>query len=200
MARVSFTEEGSIDHPNPEVQMQRGRCAGSSLPNLLNIGGSNEVTHTTQQVRDPSFINFNPSESRLSLPKFIKGLPRHFLSDDIEYLANKGALTVPEPELRHELVKSYIHYVHWYMPILDLEQFLQTTIENNGIHRISLLLFQAVMFAAAAFVDIDHLHAAGYPSRNVARKIFFQRVRVCNPFCLDSCFPITYHRNTLVTN
>jgi hypothetical protein len=56
------------------------------------------------------------------------------------------------------------------------------------------------MFAAAAFVDIDHLHAAGYPSRNVARKIFFQRVRVCSPFCLDSCFPITYHRNALVTN
>ena len=138
------------------------------------------ATLQIQQLLDPSFGN-----SRINndyLPDYIRGLPARFQREDIDYLAAKGALTIPDPSLRNELLKAYIHYVHSYMPLLDLEEFLQTIVQNDGVHRISLLLFQAVMFAGMAFIDMKHLQAAGYQTRKAARKVFFQRARLLYDF------------------
>ncbi|KAJ5825553.1 hypothetical protein N7474_002691 [Penicillium riverlandense] len=137
------------------------------------------VTSQIQQLLDPSF---GDPRGGVYLPDYIRGLPARLQTEDIEYLAAKGALTVPDVSLRNELLKSYIHYVHTYMPLLDLEDFLQTIVQNDGIHRISLLLFQAVMFAGMAFIDMKHLQAAGYQTRKAARKIFFQRARLLYDF------------------
>ncbi|KAG2005368.1 hypothetical protein GB937_008785 [Aspergillus fischeri] len=138
------------------------------------------VTSQIQQLLDPSFSNAR--SGGVLLPDYIRGLPSRLQREDIEYLSMKGALTVPDVGLRNELLKAYIHYVHTYMPLLDLEEFLQTIVQNDGIHRMSLLLFQAVMFAGTAFIDLKHLHAAGYPSRKAARKVFFQRARLLYDF------------------
>lgn len=125
-----------------------------------------------QQLLTPS----NPSGG---LPDYIRRLPQRLQPEDFQYLQAKGALTIPDRALRDELLKAYIHYVHPYMPLLDLEEFLQILARNDGIHHVSLLLFQAVMFAGTAFVDMDALRKAGYNNRKTARKIFFQRARVC---------------------
>lgn len=138
------------------------------------------VTSQIQQLLDPSFAS--PSSGAVVLPDYIRGLPARLQKEDIDYLAMKGALTIPDATLRNELLKSYIHYVHTYMPLLDLEDFLQTIVQNDGINRMSLLLFQAVMFAGTAFIDLKHLHAAGYSSRKAARKAFFQRARLLYDF------------------
>lgn len=138
------------------------------------------VTSQIQQLLDPSFSNAR--SGGVLLPDYIRGLPSRLQREDIEYLSMKGALTVPDVGLRNELLKAYIHYVHTYMPLLDLEEFLQTIVQNDGIHRMSLLLFQAVMFAGTAFIDLKHLHAAGYHSRKAARKVFFQRARLLYDF------------------
>ena len=117
------------------------------------------------------------------LPDYIRGLPQRFQKEDIDYLTVKGALTIPDVPLRNELLRSYVHYVHPYMPILNLDEFLQVIALNDGAHPpLSLLLFQAVMFAGTAFVDLRHLQAAGYPNRKMARKIFFQRTRLLYDF------------------
>ncbi|KAE8330462.1 fungal-specific transcription factor domain-containing protein [Aspergillus sergii] len=138
------------------------------------------VTSQIQQLLDPSFANAR--SGGIILPDYIRGLPPRLQKEDIDYLAMKGALTVPDVRLRNELLKAYIHYVHTYMPLLDLEDFLQTIAQNDGIRRMSLLLFQAVMFAGTAFVDLKHLQAAGYSSRKAARKSFFQRARLLYDF------------------
>ncbi|KAJ5782208.1 hypothetical protein N7457_003982, partial [Penicillium paradoxum] len=162
---------GSDDHyrrrmvPNPAVP--------ASMP-LAN------VTSQIQQLLDPNFGNARSASG--FLPDYIRGLPARLQKEDIDYLAVKGALTIPDVNLRNELLKSYIHYVHTYMPLLDLEEFLQNIVQNDGIHRISLLLFQAVMFAGVAFIDMKHLQAAGYQTRKVARKVFFQRARLLYDF------------------
>lgn len=138
------------------------------------------ATLQIQQLLDPSFGSSCSTGG--FLPDYIRGLPARLQKDDIDYLTVKGALTIPDVTLRNELLKAYIHYVHTYMPLLDLEEFLQTIVQNDGIHRISLLLFQAVMFAGMAFVDMKHLQAAGYQTRKAARKIFFQRARLLYDF------------------
>lgn len=112
------------------------------------------------------------------LPDYIRPLSDKFLEEDIDYLERKGALTIPNDRLRNELLKSYIQYVHTFMPLLDLDDFLCTILRNDASRKISLLLFQAVMFAGTAFIDMKYLNSAGYESRKAARKAFFQRARV----------------------
>ncbi|KAL4927916.1 putative C6 transcription factor (Ctf1B) [Aspergillus undulatus] len=158
----------------------RFRRRMTSLPSVPSTLPLSHVTTQIQQLLDPSFGS--PRSTGIVLPDYIRGLPARLQKEDIDYLAMKGALTVPDVTLRNELLKAYIHYVHTYMPLLDLEDFLQTIVQNDGIRRMSLLLFQAVMFAGTAFIDLRHLQAAGYTSRKAARKAFFQRARLLYDF------------------
>jgi hypothetical protein len=114
-----------------------------------------------------------------NLPFYIKPLPPRIGADEIEYLDKKGALSMPSLSLRNELLRAYIEFVHPYMPLIDLYDFVMTVENRNGnFGQISLILYQAVMFAGSAFVDMSHLHSAGYVSRKEARKDFFQKTRV----------------------
>lgn len=120
------------------------------------------------------------------LPRFIKPLPAKIGPDEIAYLQKKGALTVPKGILRSEMLRAYVEFVHPYMPLLDLHDFLaMVDARDPSKGKVSLILFQAVMFAGSAFVDMEHLRAAGYASRKDARKEFFQKTRVS----LDPFFP-----------
>ena len=120
----------------------------------------------------------SPASRGHSLPAFIKSVPAKYGVDDIAYLAKKGALTIPNLPLRNALLKCFVEFVHPYMPLLDLQDLLQTVEDNDGKGAVSLLLFQAVMFASTASVDMKHLKAAGYATRRDARRDFFQKTRV----------------------
>jgi hypothetical protein len=86
---------------------------------------------------------------------------------------------VPRGTLRSEMLRAYVEFVHPYMPLLDLHDFLTVIDKQDGSNgKVSLILFQAVMFAGSAFVDMQHLRNAGYATRKEARKDFFQKTRV----------------------
>lgn len=114
------------------------------------------------------------------LPNYLKPLPQRMTSVDIDYLFAKGALSLPDTPVRNALLRAYLEFVHPYMPLIEIHDFLQIIEDGTGESgKISLLLFQAVMFAGTAFVDMDFLRSAGYSNRKAARKAFFQKARVC---------------------
>jgi hypothetical protein len=113
------------------------------------------------------------------LPDYLKPLPQRMTSVDIDYLFAKGALSLPDDRVRNALLRSYLEYVHPYMPLIEVHELLEIIDDGSGeFGRISLLLFQAIMFAGTAFVDMEFLRAAGYSNRKAARKAFFQKARV----------------------
>lgn len=112
------------------------------------------------------------------LPDWIKPLPERFGNDDIVYLQNKGALTIPEEQLRDELLRAYAKFNHPFIPLIDLHQFVRTVSQYDGSQPVSLLLFQAIMFTGIATVDMASLNAAGYNSRREARRAFYNRTRL----------------------
>ncbi|KAJ5939500.1 C6 transcription factor [Penicillium verhagenii] len=133
------------------------------------------------------------------LPDYIKPPSSHLQIEDLNFLIRKGAFDVPQAELGQEILKSYIRHVHPHMPFLDLDLFsnaifngninsiaastaFQDGIEDDGQEAISLLLFQAVMFAGAFFVDLKYLYAAGFLSRRSALETLFQRARALHDF------------------
>jgi hypothetical protein len=113
------------------------------------------------------------------LPDYLKPLPQRMTSVDIDYLFAKGALSLPDTPVRNALLRSYLEYVHPYMPLVEIHELLRIIDDGTGrAGRISLLLFQAIMFAGTAFVDMEYLKAVGYSNRKAARKAFFQKARV----------------------
>lgn len=140
-------------------------------------------------LRTPQFLNSleepdNASTSSSSntgsrLPAFLRPLPTKIAAEDVKYLHIKGALSLPTLPLQNALLQAYVEYVHPYMPLMDLNSFLGTINSRDGRNgQTSLFLYQAVMFAASAFVDMKHLREGGYPTRKAARKSFFQKTRV----------------------
>jgi hypothetical protein len=113
------------------------------------------------------------------LPAYIKPLPKSITADDIYFAWQKGALLIPETNLRNELIRCYIEFVYPNLPAIDIFDFLFIIDQKNGENgRISLLLFQAVMFVGTSFIDINFLELEGYATRKAARQALYRRVRV----------------------
>lgn len=124
----------------------------------------------------------NPPSSEASsmpefLPPFIKPLPQTLALADIYYLRAKGALQIPATSFLHGLIQSYVQYVHLFMPVVDLST-LWGIVSGDG-STISVLLLQAIMSAATAFVDIDRIREAGFATRMAARRAYYDNARVC---------------------
>ncbi|EXJ87210.1 hypothetical protein A1O3_04169 [Capronia epimyces CBS 606.96] len=113
----------------------------------------------------------------LSLPRFIRKIPTRLAAEDVEYLQRKGAFVIPDTALRNELLRCYVQFVHPYMPVLDLQDFLSAIEQNEPANAVSLMLFQAVMFAATPYVAARTLAAHGYSNRRMARRSFYLRIK-----------------------
>lgn len=125
-------------------------------------------------------VNIPPKPSYDGLlPTYIKPLPCHISEEDAQYLARKGALLVPSLELRDQLLRCYIEFVHGNLPVLDWHDILACIEQRRPSHDgLSLVLFQAIMFAGTAFVDLQYLKEAGFQTRRAARHDFFIKVKV----------------------
>lgn len=131
-------------------------------------------------LRTSQFISsLEEQDSTAQLPAFLRPLPTKIAAEDVKYLQIKGALSVPTLPLQNALLQAYVEYVHPYMPLMDLNNFLGIINTRDGQNgQTSLFLYQAVMFAASAFVDMKYLREGGYTTRKAARKSFFQKTRV----------------------
>ncbi|PWY77091.1 Zn(II)2Cys6 transcription factor [Aspergillus heteromorphus CBS 117.55] len=143
------------------------------------VRSSLPLENMVSTVRDLIDPDFDPLIAILDdEPRFLKPLPDRIPPEDLEFLRFRGALSVPETGLRNELLRCYIKWVHSFMPVVNLQEFLRSVAENDPNGNISLLLFQAVMFVATAFIDFHHLQAAGFATRKSARSAFFTRLRL----------------------
>lgn len=143
----------------------------SNLASHADLFGNRRTAHFLSSIELP--------DASAQLPAFIRPLPAKIAPEDVRYLFAKGALTLPGVALQNALLHAYVEYVHPYMPLMDLHDFLGVVARHDGLNgQTSLFLYQAVMFSATAFVDIKHLREAGFVSRKAARKAFFQKTRV----------------------
>jgi hypothetical protein len=174
--KLTFTDQHQSQKLNDPTLKRTNFAPPPPLFNLIrsaSIHGDLTSTRFTSPPAQPLRYNSGP------LPPFIKPLPQRMTADDIQYLWKKGALTIPDIAFRNALLQAYVEYVYPYMPLIELHDFLRIMDRNDGeTGKISLVLFQAVMFAGTAFVDKAYLTAAGYATRKAARKAFYQKARV----------------------
>ncbi|KAK4947681.1 hypothetical protein LTR10_013627 [Elasticomyces elasticus] len=120
------------------------------------------------------------------LPAYIQPIPTTVPADDIEYLQRKGAFTMPDTNLRNQLLHSYVQFVHPFLPIIELEDFLTAIERNKSTNTVSLFLFQAVMFAGALHADITDPASYGYTTLKDMQRSLFNRLRLLYNFDYES--------------
>jgi hypothetical protein len=116
-----------------------------------------------------------------NLPTYIMPLRPDLDSEVVHLLRQKKALSLPQQTAREALLGAYICYVHPFLPLLDLGPFLDAVQGKDESNRVSLIFFQAVMFAAMSFVDISHIKREGFRHRKEGRRAYFNKVRVNDP-------------------
>lgn len=120
------------------------------------------------------------------LPSYIHCDLSHISHDDLSYLQGKGCFTLPRKEILDDLLKCYFDYIHPHVPFLDEQEVWETYLDRDSGsqrfhhidgYRISLLLFQAIIFAATTCAPLNVLRKEGYSSRGAARRDAFYKVR-----------------------
>ena len=130
----------------------------------------------------PQSLSSSPETCLASdLPGFVRPIPTAIGEDRYEQLLLQGALTLPSFPLQQALLQTFFECVLPTMPIINWQTFINSVSNKEGSQgKVSLLLFQAIMFSATTFVDLDDLQKAGYSSREEAHEAFFQKAHVCN--------------------
>lgn len=120
----------------------------------------------------------DPSQSSAELPGFLKPPPASMAQEDLEYLAKKGALTIPDSDLRDACLQSYFQYVQPCFPIFNMK-VIQASLNQSGPNpdKMSLLVFQSIIFVGSIWVDIRLIRRLGYLTRHSARKAMHSKVR-----------------------
>ncbi|KAK4551372.1 hypothetical protein LTR86_011213 [Recurvomyces mirabilis] len=179
-ACVTFDEES--DHPGNNEQSTRedGAKSGMEYVSAIAYDGSGlpqTPTHTLPHERT--------SSAGIELPAFIMPFCNRISSHDLSFLERKGATRIPEPELRDEILRSYLFSVHPFMPMLDTRSFLPAIMDSESHGQVSLLLFQAVMFAGLHSLPLHVVNRLGFQSTKQARQVFFERVRSLYDFDVE---------------
>ncbi|KAK5054521.1 hypothetical protein LTR84_001412 [Exophiala bonariae] len=151
-------EQASLPAHRPETVVQ------GSLASASPQGGSDAL--------------LKEGATHFTLPDFLEPIPTSLLPEDLGYLHKKGCFDIPAPKFRDALFRSYAEFFHPYMPLLDLGRFLKVvTSQVPQNSRVSLLLFQAIMFAGSAHVDIKPLRMLGFLTRKAARRALYLKTK-----------------------
>lgn len=122
-----------------------------------------------------------PALQDSDLPPFVQPISADLAAEDLLFLRRKGALSLPDAELRNDLLRNYMELVHHCLPVIDLDS-VQASLKDPVRHgRISLLLLQAMMFSATALADVKLVRRAGFLTRDAMRRAYYHKTKVCHP-------------------
>jgi hypothetical protein len=177
---------GAPDSRNPSDSQQEQIAAGAAAGEQFLSPYSPAGATGGDSFRDDEGISTpGPQTSHGNvLPEYITGLPEHIDGDILQLLQCKGALTVPSRAMIDELLRVFVCYVYPFLPLLDLE--ILDPINGGDGNSISLLLFQAIMFAGSTFADLSLLQQAGFSGHTHAREALFSRVKLLFEMDIES--------------
>ena len=162
--------------------------ASSTTTTYANVSLTTERRHTEKSLAPRVATISAPAQlsgSHTSLPLFVLPPRSNLPLNDLDVLSSQGALNTPQPPLRDALLMAFLLYVNPFLPVLDVQEFIDAIDGKSGTH-VSLALFQAVMFAGAAFVDLQILIDAGFEDRKAARAQLFRKIKARKLFALKN--------------
>jgi hypothetical protein len=107
------------------------------------------------------------------------------MPQDVNYLESQGCFRVPTREILDEFVQQYFLHVHPVLPMLNEGDFWD--MYGNSGHggsgeKISLLVFQSMLFSSVNFVAKSSIKALGFASIRAARATLYRRCKLLYDF------------------
>ncbi|KAH6695137.1 fungal-specific transcription factor domain-containing protein [Plectosphaerella plurivora] len=175
------TQLEALPEASPE---ERGPASPTSLdtvtvpdpsPERLDYD-TDDSESTPEQEFDPPYVSY----VRLGFLT-VTNLPA-MLPEDIRFLDGQNCLQVPSPKSLDVFVRQYFRYLHPILPIIDEGAFWDMyERRSNATKRdgtISLLLFQAMLFACCNFVPRAVLRRLGFNTKRSARAGLYRRAKL----------------------
>ncbi|KAF5611186.1 cutinase transcription factor 1 beta [Fusarium subglutinans] len=100
---------------------------------------------------------------------------------DLNYMEAQGCLHVPSRPILDNFVEQYFRVHQAHLPLLNEGDFweMYSQEESTGPQStISLLVFQAMLFASCNFVSLQIIKKLGFPSLRAARAEFYRRTKL----------------------
>lgn len=181
-------ETSLIDTSRPLDERHEDGGSSSSSPQ----GSVPDIIFSMRRSEQPSkgvlFDQERPTTATTDdLPGFLHCNLDRISTNDVAYLKTKGCFNLPSRPVMDELLKCYFEFIHPHLPMLDEQEFWETYLAGGSElphfhhadgYSISLLLFQAMIFAATTCASMSTLKQAGYKSRLAARRAMFSKVRI----------------------
>lgn len=101
--------------------------------------------------------------------------------NDASFLENQGCLRVPIRPFLDDLVQHYFLHIHPFLPLINEGDFWELYYDNScdpPKSPMSLLLFQAMLFAACTFISESTIAALGYADIRTMRATFLRRTKL----------------------
>ncbi|CAG9983664.1 unnamed protein product [Clonostachys byssicola] len=105
------------------------------------------------------------------------------------FLEQQGCFLVPKRTLLDELVKQYFLHVHPFLPLIHEGHFWESydgTTDGFADKPISLLLFQAMLFASCTFIPSTTVQSLGFDDIRSMRATYYRRAKLLYDFGSDT--------------
>ncbi|KAJ5601229.1 Transcription factor [Penicillium lagena] len=136
---------------------------------------------STDKSEGPRYSNVAYSEYDFIDSYSLSSLP----PEDMQFLASKCSLTLPEKDAMDEFVHQYFRHIHPVVPVLDEGEFWRIYEGDPGPDRLSIFVFQAVLFASCPFVSLETLYRCGFNDKRDARNQLTNFVLVLEQLLFD---------------
>lgn len=195
--------------PNSSHAAAQGHRADPSSTMFPNYGGESPSSHGVTAAHQPGAGQSNPSGPSPVVPLWAEGHKHAMSSDitysyypflsvnnlhnimpqDVNYLESQGCLRVPLPEFLDEFVKQYFLHVHPLTPMISEADFWDMY-GNQGFggsgERMSLLVFQSILFVSCNYVSLATVKSLGFPNLRAARATLYRRCKLLYDFESES--------------
>ncbi|KAL4935929.1 hypothetical protein BDV06DRAFT_233841 [Aspergillus oleicola] len=162
-AQNSNTDSSTVNQTNPHLERIRA-LAFEADGRELTIN----LTFTSSLSGHVGFANYH----------FLELLGLSTLDrEDIAFLASKGCLSVPEESVLDEFVRQYFLQVHPSSPVIDEAEFWRVYRNPGTGKKISLFVFQAILFAGLPYISIETIRKCGWADKRNARNALYKRVK-----------------------
>ncbi|KAL4964936.1 Zn(II)2Cys6 transcription factor [Aspergillus stella-maris] len=155
--------DSTVNQTNPHLERIRALAFEADGRDL-----TNNLASTSSLSGHVGFATYHFLELR-----GLKTLDR----EDIAFLASKGCLSIPEKSVLDEFVRQYFLQVHPSSPVIDEAEFWRVYRNPGTGKKISLFVFQAILFAGSPYISTETIRKCGWTDKRNARNTLYKRVK-----------------------
>ncbi|KAI0397356.1 hypothetical protein F5Y17DRAFT_369468 [Xylariaceae sp. FL0594] len=111
------------------------------------------------------------------------------MPQDVNYLESQGCLRIPTRAILDEFVQQYFLHVHPLLPFINEGDFWDLYCNQGGYgsgEKMSLLVFQAMLFSCCNYVSKNSIKALGFSNYRTARATMYRRTKLLFDFDTES--------------